>query len=219
VDGASDEEVLASYVDGDRPRGEREAAFAELARRYQRRVFAICVRVLGSPQDAEDATQETFVKLARHAGSFRGESKVSTWLYRVARNVCTDHVRRDARRPATPTAAVADLDEAPTTQDASAAVETGETLRTALNVLDERSRQLLLLVAVDGLSYVDAAAVLDLPVGTVKSRVSRARVRLGELLAGEGPDRGTRSTASDGAGTGAPSRADPARPRGPPPHP
>ncbi|HSK24368.1 MAG TPA: sigma-70 family RNA polymerase sigma factor [Egicoccus sp.] len=179
----SDEAVLARYADVALPSGEREAAFHELVQRYQRRLFAVCLRVLGSPSDAEDAVQETFVRLARGAASFRGDAKLSTWLYRIARNVCTDHVRYDARRPSTPVEDVTAVGNEPVADDVIAARETAMTVEAALAQLDEQSRMLLLLVAVEGLSYADAAASVDLPVGTVKSRVSRARVRLGELLA------------------------------------
>jgi RNA polymerase sigma-70 factor, ECF subfamily len=186
----SDEAAVAVYADEDRPRGEREAAFRVLVERYQRRLFAVCVRVLGSSADAEEAVQETFVRLARHAATFRGEAQLSTWLYRVARNVCTDHVRYDARRPSTPVHDVTAVADEPEADDVVGARETAITVEAALARLDERSRSLLLLVAVDGLSYAEAAEVADLPVGTVKSRVSRARVRLGELLADAAIDAG-----------------------------
>ncbi len=179
----SDEELLARYLDVASERSEREAAFHTLVDRYHRRVFAVCHMVLSTAGDAEDATQETFLKLARNAASFRGEAKLSTWLYRVARNVCTDHVRHDARRPSTPVAEVGDLAEAPVAQDTSAGTDAAVTVRAALDQLDPLSRQLLVLVAVEGLSYAEAAAVHDLATGTVKSRVSRARARLAQLLA------------------------------------
>lgn len=179
----SDEQVLANYVDTTRSAGDRQAAFHELVQRFQHRLFAVCFRVLGSPGDAEEAVQETFVKLARHADSFREEAKLSTWLYRVARNVCTDRVRYEARRPSTPVDDIAAVADEPDAQDHLAAHDTAVAVRGALDQLDEQSRTLLLLIAVDGLSYAEAAEVADLPVGTVKSRVSRARVQLGQLLA------------------------------------
>jgi len=183
----TDEAVLSVYADASRGRGEREAAFRTLVERYQRRLFAVCVRVLGSADDAEEAVQETFVRLARSADTFRGESKLSTWMYRVARNVCTDRVRHDARRPSTPVEDVTTVADPPARDDAVDARLTGLAVETALRRLDDRSRMLLLLVAVDGLSYAEAAEVAELPVGTVKSRVSRARVQLGELLADPSP--------------------------------
>ena len=178
-----DEALLTRYLDAGLPRGAREAAFSALVDRYHRRVFAVCLPVLGSVTDAEDATQETFLKLARNAGSFRGDAKLSTWLYRVARNVCIDHVRHDARRPATPVAEVGDLDDAPVEPDGSGGTDTAVTIAGALAHLDPLSRRLLVLVAVEGLTYDEAAAATDMATGTVKSRVSRARAQLARTLA------------------------------------
>lgn len=179
---SSDEQLLAAYIATTGGRSGREAAFEELVVRYRRRLFAICVRVLGSPQDAEEAVQETFIRLARHADTFRGDAKLSTWLYRVAHNVCTDRVRYEARRPSTPVADVTEMHDHPDGSDPIAGHATIEGLRSALAQLDERSRTLVLLVTVDGLSYAEAAEATGLAVGTVKSRVSRARVQLGEFL-------------------------------------
>jgi RNA polymerase sigma-70 factor, ECF subfamily len=211
----SDEDVLATFRDVDRPARDREAAFHLLVQRYHRRLFAVCVRVLGSAEDAEDAVQETFVKLARHAEGFRGDARLSTWLYRVARNVCLDRVRHDARRPSTPIDDFAAAGIEPRQEDGIDGRVDAMVVRDALAGLDERSRQLLLLVAVDGLTYAEAAEVADLPVGTVKSRVSRARVRLGQLLA---PEAEAPSDAPP-PGTDPPAQSGPdptAAPRGPP---
>ena len=181
----ADEQLLAIYVDETRRPREREAAFRELVSRYSRRIFAVCFRVLGSTQDAEDAVQETFVKLARNAEGFRGDARLSTWLYRVARNVCTDRVRYEARRPSTAVEDVAQAAPPAVSEDHAEGRATALAVEEALGELDERSRALLLLVAVDGLTYAEAAEVAELPVGTVKSRVSRARLKLGRLLADE----------------------------------
>jgi RNA polymerase sigma-70 factor, ECF subfamily len=211
----SDEHLVAIYVSPDRSRAEREAAFHELAVRYRHRLFAVCVRVLGTPSDAEEAVQETFIRLARHAEGFRGDAKLSTWLYRVARNVCTDHVRYDARRPSTPVADVTELFDAPDDDDPIESHAGLAAVGRALQQLDELSRQLLVLVAVDGLSYAEAAEVTDLAVGTVKSRVSRARQELGRLLA-DG-DRDEPATRAPGPDAPQPTRSRSAtEPRGPP---
>jgi RNA polymerase sigma-70 factor, ECF subfamily len=178
----SDEEVLARFVDDQLPVGTREAAFHTLVDRYHRRIFGICFQVLRSRADAEDATQETFVKLARGAAGFRGDAQLSTWLYRVARNVCTDHVRHDARRPAIPVADPGELAAAPSEPDTTAGTDEQLRVAAALETLDPLARQALVLVAIEGLSYAEAAIVTDLPVGTVKSRVSRARARLATVL-------------------------------------
>jgi RNA polymerase sigma-70 factor, ECF subfamily len=213
----ADEQLLGTFVDETRSRSEREAAFRHLVTRYRHRVFAVCFRVLDDRADAEDAAQETFIKLARGADAFRGDAKLSTWLYRVARNVCTDRIRYEARRPSTPVDDIGAVGTEPRVEDVSEVHATATVVGAALAQLDVRSRQLLLLVAVDGLSYAEAAEVTDLAVGTVKSRVSRARVRLGELLDAGAGDPSVRPTGpvadprTDGG-------AEPARPgpRGPP---
>jgi RNA polymerase sigma-70 factor, ECF subfamily len=216
--GVTDEAVLAVYADANQPVGHREQAFQELVGRYRRRLFSICVRVLGSPADAEDAVQETLLRLARGASSFRGDAQLSTWLYRVARNVCTDHVRYAARRPATPVEDIGELPQAGVADDLLTAHDTARTIEDALARLDERSRTLVLLVGVDGLSYAEAAEVVGVAVGTAKSRVSRARAALGRMLAaGEDPD-APRRHGESGPETAAP-RPDATggrAPRGPP---
>jgi RNA polymerase sigma-70 factor, ECF subfamily len=213
VDGPSDEDLLARFIDAEVARSRREEAFRQLASRYQRRLFAVCFRVLGDAEDAEDAVQETLVRLARTATSFRGDAKLSTWLYRVARNVCTDRVRYEARRPSTPVADVVQVHDASDPDDPIEAHATAATVGAALERLDERSRQLLLLVAVDGLTYQEAAELTGLAVGTVKSRVSRARVQLGELLAAD--DTSTLESRPESRPTTAAS-GDPPGARGPP---
>jgi RNA polymerase sigma-70 factor, ECF subfamily len=216
-----DEQLLARYADASVPRPDREAAFRVLVGRFQRRVFAVCRRTLGGDVEAaEEATQEVFVRLARSAETFRGDAKLSTWLYAVARNVATDRVRYEARRPSTAVADVADLTAGTdgargiVAPDEHTATEVRGDLEAALATLDATSRTLLLLVAVEGFSYAEAAAAVDCAVGTAKSRVSRARVRLGELLADrDGP-------ASTGSGPDGPpadvSHPRPDAPRGPP---
>lgn len=190
-DDPSDEELVAVYVDAARSRYAREDAFRDLVTRYQRRVFAICVRELGDRSDAEDATQDTFVHLARKAHQFRGDSRWSTFVYRVAVNACRDLQRRQARRPQTPVEDVTQAqvaagmtpDVAP---DEVAARETALQVQEALATLDELSRTLIVLCAIEGLSYPEAAEVLDMPVGTIKSRVFRARAQLAEVLSHTG---------------------------------
>lgn len=214
----SDEQLMATFADTSRRGGERETAFQQLVVRYRHRVFAVCYRILNDASDAEDATQETLIKLARGAGSFRGEAKLSTWLYRVAHNVCTDRIRYEARRPSTPVDDITSAGPEAHVADTTDAHATASLVTAALEQLDERSRQLLLLVAVDELSYAEAAEATGLAVGTVKSRVSRARVKLGQLLEGAGdePGPGRHEPGADGQGNGG---SEPARPgpRGPPP--
>lgn len=183
--------LLATWADESLPRGRREEAFAELVARFRRRVFAICVRELGSHADAEEAAQDTFAKLARAAGSFRGDAKVSTFVYRIAVNACRDLQRRHGRRPQVP---VADVEVAARQRhdgsdevaDVAVTVGLSDELARALGELDELSRTLLILCAVEGHTYPEASQILDLPVGTIKSRIFRARARLAESLSERG---------------------------------
>lgn len=195
VEARRDAESLAVYVDPSRGRSRREAAFHDLVTRHRHRVYAVCLRVLGDHADAEEAAQETFVRLARSAEGFRGDSALSTWLYRVAHNACTDLVRREARRPRTPMADVGEVAEAGTDDGATSRADLGA-VGAALDQLEEDARTALLLVAVDGLDYAEVAAATDVAVGTVKSRVSRARARLAELLAADGAASGRGGPAS-----------------------
>jgi RNA polymerase sigma-70 factor, ECF subfamily len=215
--GLDDASVLAVYVDDHRSAGERETAFFELTRRYQHRLFAICFRVLGSSSDAEDAVQETLLRLARKAADFRGEAQLSTWLYRVAHNVCTDRIRHDARRPSTPVDDLTQVGDEPVAEDLLTAHDTARALEAALAQLDERSRTLVLLVGVDGLSYAEAAEAVGVAVGTAKSRVSRARAELGRLLADQDEDAPAPVERARGEGTTPrPDAVGPLDARGPP---
>jgi RNA polymerase sigma-70 factor, ECF subfamily len=185
---SADEDLVAIYVDAAQARGDREAAFHLLVRRYERRVFGVCVRELGSRTDAEDATQDTFLNLARRADQFRGDSRWSTFVYRVAINACRDLQRRQARRPQTPVEDIAQAQAAAglppdTTPDEAAGRDTAIAVQAALAQLDDLSRTLIVLCAIQGMSYPEAAQVLDMPVGTIKSRVFRARAQLADLLA------------------------------------
>lgn len=218
-EGVSDEEVLATYADTSLGRGRREAAFGELVSRYERRVYGITFRYFGNHSDAQDATQDTFVQLARKADQFRGDSKLSTWIYRVATNACNDLGRKMARRPQLAVEDVDDHregagDEAPT-EDLLAGREMALEIQRALLQLDDLSRQLIILCAIEGQSYAEVSEALDLPVGTIKSRVFRARARLAELLAPVlDPDEGS-PTVVDRSPAGAEPDGS-ASPRGPP---
>lgn len=187
-DDVSDEELIATAAAHSSP--DREAAFTVLVDRFERRVHAICYRYFGNAADAEDATQETFLTLVRRADRFTGASAFSTWLYRVAVNTCHDLARRRARRPQTPVediVATSDLASAHDDLgwgpgDPAVGREAAEVVQRALLELDDTSRVLLVLVALEQLSYVEAAEIVGVPVGTVKSRVHRARARLADLL-------------------------------------
>jgi RNA polymerase sigma-70 factor (ECF subfamily) len=132
----TDEEVVAAWQSGD------ERAFDEVVDRFTRRVFGICHRYFGEATDAEEATQETFVTLYRRGSSFRGQSRFSTWLYRVATNVCHDIGRKRARRVDTvplderPGGAPGEQTPSTDAEDALVAAELGAEITTALRGLD-----------------------------------------------------------------------------------
>jgi RNA polymerase sigma-70 factor (ECF subfamily) len=177
VNGASDEELLAAHLQGDR------AAFAALMARHERRIYGLCFRVLGNREDAEDATQETFIGALRRAASFRGEAAFSTWLYRIAVNAATDQARRRGRSRTVPLESEETHREVATVGDPSGAVATSLTVQAALRAVPEDFRIALVLCDLYGFAYTQAAEILGVPVGTVKSRVFRGRLALGAQLA------------------------------------
>lgn len=217
----TDEELARRYVDAT-DTATRDRAFHELVDRYERRIYAICYRYFGNHADAQDATQDTFLTLARKLDQFRHDSALSTWIYRVATNACNDLGRRYARRPQTPVADVADTvatdsGSEVTVDDELAGLELAHEIQQALLQLDDLSRTLIVLCSIEGQSYAQVSEALDLPVGTIKSRVFRARARLAELLAPVLDE----ETATDlgGVPAGEPPPRDPdaaSRPRGPP---
>jgi RNA polymerase sigma-70 factor (ECF subfamily) len=182
VSDPSDEVLLAAHLRGD------PAAFGQQVARHERRIYGLCLRILGNREDAEDATQEAFVAALRKASSFRRAAAFSTWLYRIAVNAATDQARRRGR------ARTAPLD----LEDAGLAVapggELGEVVasavavQTALAKVPEEFRVAVVLCDLYRVPYADAAQILEIPVGTVKSRVFRGRLALAECL-GAPPDR------------------------------
>ena len=177
---ASDEDLLVAHLEGDR------RAFGELVVRHERRIYGLCLRILGSREDAEDATQEAFLAALRRAGSFRHEAAFSTWLFRIAINAATDQARRRGRARTLPLETEEVAETAPTTADPGAAVPSAMAVQAALLRVPEDFRATLVLCDLYGFPYAQAAEILEVPVGTVKSRLFRGRLALGEQLrAGE----------------------------------
>lgn len=170
----SDHDLIAAAQQGN------ERAFETLVRSNADAVYGHALRFFGDPSAAEDATQEVFVKMFRSLASFDGRSAFSTWLFRVTRNVCLDMARAGARRPI-PTDPV-DL-VPPTVRDFADDVVLSRTVETAIRALPPEERDALGAVTLFGLSYEEAAVAFEVPVGTVKSRVFRARRTLAHLLA------------------------------------
>lgn len=176
----SDSELASAAARGD------EEAFSALVRAHVDAVYGHALRFFGDPHMAEDATQEVFVKMFRQIGSFDGRSKLSTWLYRVTRNVCLDIVRSGKRLPDPVDPATL---EPLSAEDFADDVVLGQALEEAVATLPREDREAFSAVTLFGLSYGEAATALVVPIGTVKSRVFRARRSLAAiLLSAEGGD-------------------------------
>jgi len=171
-----DQELVAAHVAGD------PTAFDDLVRRHRDRLWAVALRTLGNPDDAADAVQDGLLKAFRAAGSYRGEAAVTTWLHRIVVNACHDLTRRRAARPAVP---LGDRD-LPSFEDAPAGRDISLTVLTALRGLPFDQAAALVLVDIEAFSVAEAAEILAVPEGTVKSRCARGRVQLAAVLADEG---------------------------------
>jgi RNA polymerase sigma-70 factor (ECF subfamily) len=176
ADTRSDRDLLAAHVVGD------ATAFEELVHRHRDRLWRVALRTLGDPEDAADAVQEGLLSAFRAAGGFRGDAAVTTWLHRIVVNACHDLSRRRRSRP---TVAWGDRD-VEAGDDPVSDRETGLTVLTALRRLPFEQAAALVLVDIEGFGVAEAAQLLDIPEGTVKSRCARGRARLVQLLADEG---------------------------------
>jgi RNA polymerase sigma-70 factor, ECF subfamily len=179
-DGPQDAELLRLHIDGD------PDAFGLLFRRHRDRLWAVAIRTLGDPEEAADALQDAMISAFRRAGSFRGDSAVTTWLHRIVVNACLDRLRRKAARPATTGSDEQVLDNAAVARalpDPSADSDTSLDVLAALRMLPPDQQSALVLVDMLGYSVADAAEVLAVSAGTVKSRCSRGRARLMPYLA------------------------------------
>ena len=170
-----DAELVARYLAGD------TSAFDSLMRAHQDRVFGVCLRMLRDREAARDATQDTFITVFRKADRFSGHSAFSTWLYRVAVNTCHDSIRRSRRQATEPLPEGNDPGD-PRSGDDIAAADLRPTVETALSSLPEEFRAAVILSDLEGLSLQMVADALDVPLGTVKSRVFRGRRLLAGLL-------------------------------------
>src|SRR3954453_17342280 len=157
-------------------------AFGELFRRHRDRLWSVALRTLGDPEEAADALQDAMVSAYRAAGSFRGDSAVTTWLHRVVVNACLDRIRRRNSRPTGPLPEVETEGARPAATDDIANTDLRLVLASALATLPEEQRVALVLVDVEGYSVEETARVLGVASGTVKSRCARARAKLLPLL-------------------------------------
>ena len=166
----ADRDLMAQHCAGD------PEAFGELFRRHRDRMWAVALRTTGNREVAADCVQEAFIAAFRRADSYRGDAAVTTWLHRIVVNACLDRLRRTR-----PTTSLPEQD-LPDRRDAQGQVDTRLDVREALARLPEGQRLALVLVDMHGLSVAEAAAVLEVAEGTVKSRCARGRAALASLL-------------------------------------
>ena len=165
-----DRTLLRDHVDGD------PDAFGELFRRHRDRMWAVALRTTSNRELASDCVQDAFISAFRRASSYRGDAAVTTWLHRIVVNACLDRLRRDKPTSELPEYELADR------RDAHASVDVRLDVREALDRLPEGQRLALILVDMHGLSVLEAAQVLEVAEGTVKSRCSRGREAMAAML-------------------------------------
>lgn len=168
------------------------AAFEALVERHQARVYSLALRLTGNPHDAFDMAQEALLKAFLSLPSFRGQSAFSTWLHRITTNVCLDEMRKRGRRPLLAVEREDDdapprvhPDPAPGPEAEALRREERRAIERAIAALPEEFRVPLVLRDLQGFSYEEIADLTGLPLGTVKSRIHRARLQLRERLAPE----------------------------------
>ncbi|MCS7300112.1 MAG: sigma-70 family RNA polymerase sigma factor [Fimbriimonadales bacterium] len=173
-----------------RAQAQDEAAFEQIMNLYADRLYNYILRMVGNPADAEDLLQEAFLRAYQGLPNFDGRASLSTWLYRIATNVCIDHQRKRGRRVQTVSYSAWEDTESETGEWEFPDVQTPNPLEAALNrelqqvvehaiaSLSPKLKTVLLLYDVEDLSYEEIAHVLRIPIGTVKSRLNHARMQI-----------------------------------------
>lgn len=184
-----DAHVIRRFLSGE------DRAYEELVQRYQRRIYNVALRFLRVPEEAEEVTQEIFVKVYKALKNFRGDAKFSTWLHMIALNHCKNRLKYLKRRHYFDNQSVdppaGESDEAPVKQYVSAnpgpaeqmqSAELQIVVRRAIDELIDEHRQVIILRDLQGFSYEEIAEITKQAVGTVKSRIHRARLELADKL-------------------------------------
>ena len=175
----ADEDLVRRFLEGDRD------AFGELVRRHERRVYNLAFRILGREEDARDAAQEAFLSALRKLSGFRGEAQFTTWMHRVTVNACYDLLRKKSRQPMLHLVGEDDepaLEPGPPLADHADEVAGTTDVARALAKVPLEFRTVLVLHDVQDVAYEDIARILQVPVGTVKSRLHRGRIALAKAL-------------------------------------
>jgi len=172
----NDDDLIARIKGGDM------AAFEGLVKRYQDRIYNLCLYMLKNRQNAQEAAQDVFVKAYRSLKNFQPHSSLYTWLYRIATNTSIDYLRKSLPASADDGALADLMSSDPSPERCLEAREVTAVVQDALQELSPELRAAIVLREVEGLTYEEIAAVLHVSVGTVKSRISRARESLRRLL-------------------------------------
>ncbi|KAF1084131.1 ECF RNA polymerase sigma-E factor [Sporotomaculum syntrophicum] len=169
-------------------------AFDELVRRYEGKIYGLAYRFMGNHADASDLAQDTFIRVYQALTGFRGDAAFSTWLYRIATNICRDELRKRQRRRSVSMDEM--IDFSPTNMPAADGSYSPEEIvqrremqrqvQLCLNELSDDHRLILILREIQGLSYEEIATALQCSIGTVKSRISRARSALKDRMSKQG---------------------------------
>ena len=167
-----DRSLMQSHLAGD------PHAFTLLVHRHRNRLWAVALRTMSDPEEAADALQDALVSAFRNAAAYRGDAAVTTWLHRIVVNACIDRMRRRQARPSDPLGE----HDLPDRHDEYHRADVRHDVRRALSLLPESQRLALVLVDMEGLSVAEAAHLLGVAEGTVKSRCSRGRTALVPLL-------------------------------------
>ena len=185
----SEKKIIEKVLGGD------ANAFEELVLRYEKTVYNLALRMVGDRDDAFDMTQEAFIKAYGSLSSFRGDSKFSVWIYRIATNVCLDFLRSKSRKQQV-SLTVSDDDDEDAQLDIPDPSSTPEqqlikkismqSVEEGLKTLPDKQRQILVMRELGGMSYAEIGKALSLEEGTVKSRIFRARKRLCTFLLDSG---------------------------------
>lgn len=191
-DGRAERRLVMLAVEGDR------LAFDRLVLAHRDRIMTLCVRLLGDYHEGEDAAQETFVKAYRGLRRFKGDARFATWVHRIAVNTCRNRGRSWWRRLSR---GAVRLDKPVRTEEGMVERELGDTrmtpakeferhrtraaIKQALAALPAKQRELVVLRDIQGMSYEEIGTVMSVPVGTIKSRIARAREALREKLKGK----------------------------------
>ena len=175
----NEEKLIARAAKGDAP------AFNELLGAHEKKMYAVCLRMCGNHEDAQDCLQEEMLRVYRAISGFRGQSTFSTWLYRVTMNTCLDELRRKKNKQTTSLDGLLDAGWSPadnydTPERHAVNSERRREIRRIITELPEDMRAAVVLRDIQGFSYDEIAVMLDANVGTIKSRISRGREKLRE---------------------------------------